>query len=544
MAQKAVKKIIKIEPVSSTSESGTIRKKRVCAYCRVSTGTADQKNSFESQVSYYTRMIEEKEGWVMAGIYADEARSGTKVVRRDDFQQMLHDCRQGKIDLILTKSIARFARNTVDSIKAVRELKALGVAVYFEKENINTLGDGGEMLITILSSQAQEESRNLSENVHWGYVRQFENGVVYVNHNKFLGYTKDEDGNLVIVPKEAELVRRIFRLYLEGLSCMKIAERLTSEGILTVTGKNGWHATVIHKMLSNEKYMGDALLQKTYTVDFLMKKRVLNKGIVPQYYIEGNHPAIVPRELFYKVQEEKARRANVYRPAKKKGTTIRGKYSSQYVLSDIMICRECGQPYRRQVWVNNGIKKPVWRCYSRLNSGTKKCKHSPSLEEKTLHRAIMEAINSVVEDKGEFVDAFRENVIRILGSYSENVEPTEYDEEIDNRQKQMLALIEDSAKAECADEEFDRVYREIADQLKDLKKKRAKLLQEKQLSEAYEQRVEGVDTYVKKASYLKRQFDDELVRRLIKTIKVISSDKIEIQFHSGLVMTQRIDYYD
>ncbi|WP_373264855.1 recombinase family protein [Hungatella hathewayi] len=319
---------------------------------------------------------------------------------------------------------------------------------------------------------------------------------------------------------------------------MKLAEHLTSEGILTLTGKTGWHAIVIHKMLSNEKYMGDALLQKIYTVDFLVKKRVLNKGIVPQYYIEGNHQAIVPRELFYKVQEEKAHRANVYRPAKKKGTTIRGKYSCQYVLSDIMICRECGQPYRRQVWVNNGIKKPVWRCYSRLNSGTKKCKHSPSLEEKTHHSAIMEAVNSVVEEKGEFVDAFRENVIRIRGGYSENVEPTEYDEEIDSRQKQMLALIGDSAKAEYADEEFDWVYREFANQLKDLKKKQAKLLREKQLAEAYEQRVEDVDTYVKKVSYLKRQFDDELVRRLIKTIKVISSDKIEIQ-HRELIITTK-----
>lgn len=514
---------------------------RVAAYCRVSTLQEQQETSYEAQVNYYTEKINSNPEWIFAGIYADDGKSATMIRKRQDFQSMIDDCMAGKIDMVITKSISRFARNTVDSLTNIRKLKEKNIAVYFEKENINTLGDGGEMLITILSSQAQEESRNLSENVHWGYVRQFENGVVYVNHNKFLGYTKDEGGNLVIVPKEAELVRRIFRLYLEGLSCMKIAERLTNEGILTVTGKNGWHATVIHKMLSNEKYMGDALLQKTYTVDFLMKKRVLNKGIVPQYYIEGNHPAIVPRELFYKVQEEKARRANVYRPAKKKGTTIRGKYSSQYVLSDIMICRECGQPYRRQVWVNNGIKKPVWRCYSRLNSGTKKCKNSPSLEEKTLHRAIMEAVNSVVEDKGEFVDAFRENVIRILGSYSENVEPTEYDEEIDNRQKQMLALIEDSAKAECADEEFDRIYREIADQLKDLKKKRAKLLREKQLAEAYEQRVEGVDTYVKKASYLKRQFDDELVRRLIKTIKVINSDKIEIQFHSGLVMTQRID---
>ena len=273
------------------------------------------------------------------------------------------------------------------------------------------------------------------------------------------------------MPDEAKLVRRIFRLYLEGNSINKIAETLTKEGIRTVTGNTVWHATVISKMLMNEKYMGDALLQKNYTVDFLEKKRAVNQGIVPQYYIEGNHEAIIPRELFYQVQEERARRANVYRPANKKGATIRGRYSSKYVLADIMYCKECGQPYRRQVWVNGGTKKPVWRCYSRLKNGTKKCKHSPSLEEKALHEAIMEAVNSVVKDEGEFIDAFRDNVIRILGSYSDNVEPTEYDEKIDSLQKQMLALIEDSAKTESADEEFDRAYREIADQIRVCKKK-------------------------------------------------------------------------
>ena len=515
-------------------------------------------------MNYYTEKINSNTEWIFAGIYADDGKSATMIRKRNDFQAMIDDCMAGKIDMVLTKSISRFARNTVDSLTNIRKLKEKNIAVFFEKEGINTMGDGGEMLITILSSQAQEESRNLSENVHWGYVRQFEKGIVYVNHKKFLGYTKDEEGNLVIVPEEAELVRRIFRLYLEGLSVFKIAELLTEEGISTVTGKKTWRASVIARMLVNEKYMGDALLQKTYTVDFLSKRRVKNNGIVPQYYIEGNHEAIIPRELFYKVQEEKARRAAVYRQESEKKNEIdsqiptpkrghktakaklvsRGKYSSQYVLSDIMICKECGQLYRRQVWVNQGIKKPVWRCNSRLKSGTKRCKHSPTLEEKTLHAAIMEAVNSVVEGDGEFVDAFRENVIRILGSYSNHVETTEYDVQIDGLQKQMLALIEDSAKAECADEEFDKAYREIADQIKELKKKRANVIREKQLAEAYEQRVDEMGEYVKKTNYLKRQFDDALVRRLIKIIKVINSDKIEIQFHSGIVMTQRIDYYD
>lgn len=221
-----------------------------------------QETSYEAQVNYYTEKINSNPEWVFAGIYADDGKSATMTRKRNDFQAMIDDCMAGKIDMVITKSISRFARNTVDSLTHIRKLKAKNIAVYFEKENINTLGDGGEMLITILSSQAQEESRNLSENVHWGYVRQFENGVVYVNHNKFLGYTKDEEGNLIIVPDEAKLVRRIFRLYLEGNSINKIAETLTKEGIRTVTGNTVWHATVISKMLMNEKYMGDALLQK------------------------------------------------------------------------------------------------------------------------------------------------------------------------------------------------------------------------------------------------------------------------------------------
>lgn len=376
-------------------------------------------------------------------------------------------------------------------------------------------------------------------------MRKFENGSVYVNYSKFLGYTKGTDGNLAIVPEEAELVRRIFRLFLEGNSTDKIAKQLTEEGVPTVTKKTHWHATVIYKMLSNEKYMGDALLQKTYTIDFLTKKKVMNKGIVPQYYVEDNHEPIIPKELFYRVQEEKARRSNLYRPdAKKKSEMVKGKYSSQYVLSDIMICKECGQPYRRKVWSKNDSKKIVWRCDSRLKYGTKKCRNSPTLEEKTLHGAIMEAVNKVVEDGGEFVSAFRENVIRVIGSYSAASEPTEYDEQIEGLQKELLELIEATARDECADEVFDEAYRSIADKIKDLKQQRVKMQREKQLADSFEERLDGMEQYVRKTSYLKRQFDDELVRQLLQMIKVVNGNWIEVQFRSGIVMSQRVDYYD
>lgn len=540
----AVKKNISVIPATLAYDRSVRQQTktlRVAAYCRVSTLQEQQETSYEAQVNYYTEKINSNLNWKLAGIYADDGKSATSTKKRSYFQAMIDDCLAGKIDMVITKSISRFARNTVDSLMNIRKLKEKNIAVFFEKEGINTLEGSGELLITILSSQAQEESRNISENCHWGIVRKFENGKVIVNHSKFLCYTKDKEGNLVIVPEEAELVRRIFRLFLEGNSSYGIKRMLEADGILTVTGNTEWHATVIDKMLSNEKYMGDALMQKTYTVDFLTKKKVLNKGIVPKYYIEDNHEAIIPKELFNRVQEEKARRTAIYRPAaRKKDAPVKGKYSAKYVLSDIMICAECGQPYRRQVWTKYGIKKAVWRCDNRLKHGSKRCKYSPTLKEDSLHEAIMTAINDVVEDQGEFVQAFRENVIRIIGNYSAQVEPTQYDEQIEQLQQEMMRLIEDSAKTECADDTFDKEYRIIADKIKELKKLKTKELKERHLAEIYEQRLQDIDGYMKKVNYLKREFDDDLVRRLLQSVRVISESKIEIQFQSGIVIRQDV----
>ena len=298
-------KIIPPKANMNTEKKKKVKKINVAAYCRVSTAQEDQETSYEAQVAYFTKLITENPSWNLAGIYADDGISGTDMKKRDNFNAMMERCLQkdGDIDLILTKSISRFARNTVDCLSCIRKLKERNIAIYFEKEHINTLESTGELLITILSSQAQEESRNISENCRWGIVRRFEDGKVIVNHSKFMGYTKDKDGNLIIVPEEAEVVRRIFRLFLEGNSSYRIKQILEADGIRTATGNTVWQATVIDKMLVNEKYMGDALLQKTYTVDFLTKKKVMNKGIVPQYYVEDDHEPIIPKELFHRVQE-------------------------------------------------------------------------------------------------------------------------------------------------------------------------------------------------------------------------------------------------
>ncbi len=258
----AVKKNVAVIPAQNIYNKGIrpeLKVLRVAAYCRVSTKLEQQEGSYEAQISYYTEKIKSNLNWQLAGIYADDGISATNMKKRDDFNAMIDDCMAGKIDMIITKSVSRFARNTVDSLETIRKLKEKNIAILFEKEGVNTLEGSGELLITILSSQAQEESRNISENTRWGITRKFENGIIAVNHNKFMGYTKDKkSGELVIVPEQAEIVRRIFRMYLEGSSILEITRALETDKIKTVTGKDTWHPGVIEKMLSNEKYMGDA----------------------------------------------------------------------------------------------------------------------------------------------------------------------------------------------------------------------------------------------------------------------------------------------
>ena len=447
----------------------------MAAYCRVSTDQEEQLLSYENQVNYYTNYISENPLYEYAGTYADEGISGTNTKKRDEFNRMITDCRAGKIDMIITKSISRFARNTLDCLNYVRELKDLGIGIIFEKENINTLDAKGEVLLTILSSLAQDESRSISENCTWGIRRRFETGKHKMSTKRFLGYDTDENGKLVINRTQEPIVVRLYQEFLDGKTTDYIKRIFEREGVKNWDGGTKWQSTTLMSMLENEKYKGDALLQKSYTVDFLTKKKVKNRGIVPQYYIEDDHEPIIPKELFHRVQEEKARRAGIYRPAsRKKDAPQKGKYSSKYVLSDIMVCAECGQPYRRQVWAKYGQKQAVWRCDNRLKHGSKRCKHSPTLKEKTLHEAIMTAIGSVVEDQGEFVQAFRENVIRVIGSYSASAEPTEYDKQIETLQQKMLELIEESAGKQAADEDFDKEYCVIADRMKELKKQKAK----------------------------------------------------------------------
>ena len=362
------------------------------------------------------------------------------------------------------------------------------------------------------------------------------------NHNKFMGYTKNENGDLVIVPEEAEIVRLIFRLYLEGYSAKKISQYLEENGIKTATGQDKWYDSVIFKMLRNEKYMGDALLQKTYTVDFMTKKKVINKGIVPQYYVEDDHEPIIPKELFYRVQEELARRASMNKSAVTRKKNQKSKFSSEYALTGLLLCGDCGQEYRRVTWSRNGKKKIVWRCSNRLTNGTKNCKKSESLEEGALNRAVMEAINRITRGDGDFVRAFRQNVIRVIGSYSGEQEPDEYDEKIKEKEAEMVALITENARVGSYTDEFDERYRRIAEEITILKEEQIETRRKKKLADSYEQRLKDMDSFLEKQTCQIPEFDNDLVRRLIASIKVVSAKKLIIRFQSGIVMEQEIRY--
>lgn len=545
MAETAVKKKISMIPAKAQYDRDvklTEKKLRVAAYCRVSTELEQQESSYEAQVEYYMEKIEENPNWKNAGIYADDGKSATNTKKRDDFNAMIKDALDGKIDMILTKSVSRFARNTVDALMTIRKLKEKNVAVVFEKEGVNTLDGTGEILITILSSLAQEESRNISENTRWGVVRRFEKGKVIVNHNKFMGYTKNENGELVIVPEEAEIVKLVFRLYLEGYSTAKIGSYLEEHQIKTATGQEKWYDSVIMKMLKNEKYMGDALLQKTYTVDFMTKKKVINNGIVPQYYVENDHEAIIPKELFYRVQEEIMRRSSMCKAAVTRKKNQESKYSSGYALTGILLCGKCGQEYRRVTWARNGRKKIVWRCSNRLTNGVKKCGDSETLEEEALNRAVMEAIHRITRNDGDFVGAFRQNVIRVIGNYGKEQEPDEYEDKIKAKQQEMVALIAENAKTGSYSQEFDERYRSSAEEIEILKKEQAEARKKKRLAESYEQRVKDMDAFIRGSTCQIPEFDNDLVRRLISSIKVVSAEKLIIQFQSGIVMEQEIRY--
>lgn len=501
--------------IGNTTRQDKKSKLRVAAYCRVSTDSDEQATSYEAQVEHYTEYIQMNPDWEFAGIYADDGISGTNTKRRDEFNRMIDDCKSGKIDMIITKSISRFARNTLDCLKYIRQLKDMNIPVLFEKESINTMDAKGEVLITIMASLAQQESQSLSQNVKLGLQYRYQQGKVQINHNRFLGYTKDTDGNLVIDPEQAEVVKRIYLEYLEGFSMDKIAAGLEADGILTGAGGTRWHTSTINKILRNEKYIGDALLQKTYTTDFLNKTRVKNNGLMPQYYVEGNHEAIIPKEIYMRVQEELVRRRVVKTSANGKKRS----YSCNHCFSQIVICGECGELFRRIHWNNRGCKSIVWRCISRLESTGLEC-HARTVNETVLENVVLSAINELLGNKPGYQEQLQQNIAEAIRSSSTGTD--EIDEKLAALQQELLQKANNK-------ESYDAVADEIL-RLRDLKQQST---MDTSARDEQIRRINELQDFIRQQPTHLTGFDETLVKRWIKQITVWD-DRITVELKSGV----------
>ena len=425
-------------------------KLRVAAYCRVSTDSDEQATSYDAQIEHYTAYINGHPDWELAGIYADDGISGTNTKKREKFNRMIDECMAGNIDMVITKSISRFARNTLDCLKYIRQLKDKNIPVFFEKENINSMDSKGEVMLTIMASLAQQESQSLSQNVKLGLQYRYQQGEIQINCARFLGYTKDENKHLVIVPEEAEIVKRIYREYLEGASMLKIARGLEADSILNGAGKEKWHTSNVNQILRNEKYIGDALLQKTYTVDFLTKKRVKNNGLVPQYYVENSHEAIIPREIFMQVQEELIRRRIVHTSPNGKNRT----FSSNHCFAQMIICGNCGEVFRRVHWNNRGKKSVVWRCVSRLENTGLFC-DARTVPESQIEQVLVTAINQALCYKDAFLVTLQNNIEPVIIHENDQTLAT-IDKRLEELQTELLKLA--SSKADYEDV-ADEIYR-------------------------------------------------------------------------------------
>ncbi len=370
----------------------------MAAYCRVSTDDEDQLHSFGAQVDYYKKYISEHEQYQLADIYADEGISGTSTKKRKDFQRLINDCRDGKVDIVITKSISRFARNTQDCLRYMRELKDRGIPIIFEKENINSMDAGGELLFTILSSLAQDESRNISENSKWGIRTKFKNGELHLNTYKFLGYDKNEEGKLIINEEQAKTVRRIYKEFLEGKNPQQIAKDLEYEGVPGCIGQTKWYTSTVIGILKNEKHKGDALLQKTYTSDFLTNKQVKNHGEVPQVYIEDNHEGIIDKETWEAVQEELARREAFL---KEHGIKMYVQGVDTIPFSCKVFCGKCGKLYSRHSWNSRGIHQ--WQCKGRRVNGVLTCTND-FVDDADLRKGFVCAYNKLITDNSRVAE--------------------------------------------------------------------------------------------------------------------------------------------
>lgn len=511
------------------------RQLQVAAYCRVSTEQDEQLMSYDAQNTYYTDMIMRNPEWKFAGVFGDPGVSGASAEKRPEFMRMFRRCKTGKIDLIITKSISRFARNTLDSIGYVRQLKAMGIGVYFEKENINTLDGTSEVILTILSSLAQEELNSLSGNVKMGKRMAMKEGKVSFQYERMYGYCKGGDGDPEIIPDQAEVIRRIFHSYLSGRSVGEIRRALETDGIASPSQKDEWTTTTVRNILANERYCGDVLLQKTYITDPITKKVKKNNGELPKVYIKNNHDPIVTREEYEAAQTERAKRGSKRKTSPKPGRTEQAKYSAVHALTGMLICGECGTAYRRIVWTKNGVRKPVWRCMSRLEYGTKYCRHSPTLDEESLQSTVVQAILDTRQARNNVLPYLTEQLSQtLMRDYMERNDT----EQMESRMKEIQAAV--MALISSGNTDAGR-FKALNDEMKTLQEALTRLQAscggERELQHRMNRMIRALE---QEQAMVADEYDDNVVRCLIDTIRVVNGNKLRITFGSGYEYEQSI----
>jgi DNA invertase Pin-like site-specific DNA recombinase len=512
-----------LSPITSAPLTAK-KKRRVAGYARVSTDQEEQANSYQAQIDYYTNYIKCHEDWVLVKVFTDEGISGTSTARREGFKEMIDSALAGKIDLIITKSVSRFARNTVDSLVSIRALKEKGVEVFFEKENIWTFDGKGELLLTIMSSLAQEESRSISENVTWGKRKSFKDGKVEIPYSSFLGYEKGPDGRPAINEEQAKVVRLIYNRFLAGYSCRSIGNLLMKMNIKTPCGKTKWTSVLINRILRNEKYTGDALLQKTFSIDFLSKKRLKNEGQVPQYYVENSHPAIISKEQFELVQEEmKRRKEEGYRHA-------------ETLFSGHIICGECGSSFGSKLWHSTDkYRKVVWQCNGKYASDDI-CK-SPHVTETQLKEAFTSAVNMLLSGHADHIKELQDIISNALCVESQEKELEDKKAEMEAVRLMVTKMYEDASTAPIDKDREDSLkkrYQKIDSRINELdaviKDKRTRATKIRKfignLTSA-EPQVKDFDIG------LWETLGDRFIINVDRTITVVFKDesKIRVQYH-------------
>jgi len=501
--------------------TASIAKRRTAGYARVSTDSDEQFTSYEAQIDYYTKFIQARDDWEFVGVYTDEGISATNTKHRDGFNQMVQDALDGKIDLIVTKSVSRFARNTVDSLTTVRKLKEHGTEIYFEKENIFTFDSKGELLITIMSSLAQEESRSISENVTWGQRKRFADGKVSMPYKQFLGYEKGADGTPVINEEEAAIVRLIYTLFLEGKTPAGICRYLDAQGVPTPSGKQKWSQTTVNSMLANEKYKGDALLQKKFTVDFLMKKMKPNEGEVPQYYVEHSHEAIINPVEWDMVQAEIARRKTLGRA-----------YSGNSVFSSKLVCGDCGGFYGQKIWHStDSYRKVIWRC-NRKFKGEKKCA-TPHLDAETIKQKFLIAYNLLMKNRDGVIGDCELIRLAVSDCTALDAEIDRLSEEIEVVAEMVKSCVKENASAAQSQEEYTKKYNALVKRYEKATKRVDELSVERTRKHDRDRELRLFIESIKEQPLVLESWNERLWVGLLEKATVFHDGRMVFEFKNG-----------